>query len=74
MQRFHSRDLLLAGPVLAACLSYVLAYLSWDDFPIGPNPQDYMIAAGTVALLSLLPFGYLWLRDRRITRSEAPRN
>ena len=65
MQRFHSPDLLLAGPVLAACLSYVLAYLNWDDFPIGPNPQDYMIAAGTVALLSLLPFGYLWFRDRR---------
>ena len=65
MQRFQSRDLLVAVAVVAACVSYVLAYLSWDDFPIGPNPQDYMIAAGTVALLSLLPFGYLWVRDRR---------
>lgn len=65
MHRFHSRDLLLVAPILAACLSYVLAYVSWDDFPIGPNPQDYMIAAGTVALLSELPFGYLWFRDRR---------
>lgn len=67
MPRFHSRDLLLAAPVAAACLCYVLAYLTWDDFPIGPNPQDYMIAAGNVALLTLLPSGYLWFRDRRDT-------
>lgn len=66
MRRFHTRDLLLAGPVLAACVCYVLTYLTWDDFPLGPNPQDYMIAAGNVALLMLLPLGYLWLRDRRI--------
>jgi hypothetical protein len=65
MRPFHSRDMLLAGPVVAACVSYVLAYLAWDDFPTGPNPQDYMVAAGNIALLSLLPFGYLWFRDRR---------
>ncbi|QQV79302.1 hypothetical protein H5J25_18815 (plasmid) [Sphingomonas aliaeris] len=63
MQRFHSRDLLLAGPVLAASLFYVLAYLSWDDFPIGPNPQDYMIAAGTVALLP---------RSTQLVREDPP--
>ena len=29
-----------------------------------------MIAAGNVALLSLLPFGYLWFRHRTDTRAR----